>query len=221
MISFGRPILLTLMVSTASACSTWSRIDVGALATGGRDGWQHPERVMETLELRSGDHVAEIGAGSGYWIPRLAAAVGPTGRVYAVEVDDEKVEALNALVADEGLANVTVVRGTFDDPMLPDARIDLALTCLTYHHIDERPAYFARLHRDLSPRGRVAHLDDRHDVPAPFRWLQSSGHWSDPESVREEMGEAGYELAASYDFLPLQSFQVFTPAPEATPGPSD
>lgn len=207
-----RTITCVLMLTLASGCSTWSRIDLTALLTGGRDGWQHPARVVEALALENGDRVAEIGAGSGYWLPWLSEAVGPTGRVYAVEVEGDLVEALEARVAREGLANVTVVLGRYEDPELPDASIDLALTCLTYHHIEERSDYFRRLRSDLSDGGRVAHLDDRPDVPPPFRWFQSEGHWSDPEAVRLEMAEAGYRLVAEHDFLPLQSFLVFAPS---------
>jgi hypothetical protein len=69
----------------------------------------------------------------------------------------------------------------------------------------------------------VAHLDDRHDVSAPLRWFQTRGHWSDPEQIRAEMAEAGYRRVESFDFLPLQSFQVFAPettVPEVEPGPA-
>jgi SAM-dependent methyltransferase len=204
------PVLLMLL-SLASGCSTWNRIDFPRIVTSGRDGWQHPDRVIDALDLSPGDRVAEIGAGDGYWLSRLSEVVGPTGRVYALEVDDEQLRALSARVAEDGLDNVEVVRATFADPNLPDEGIDLAITCLTYHHIEDRSAYFDRLRRDLSARGRVAHLDDRPDVPLPFRWFQSTGHWSDPEAIRAEMAAAGYRQVASYDFLPMQSFQVFAP----------
>ncbi len=108
-----------------------AKVDLLRVATSGRDGWQHPERVVESLEIRPGDRVADIGAGDGYFLPWLSEAVGPTGRVYAVEVDAEKIEALHATVQREGLENVEVVLGEFHDPLLPDAQIDLVLTCLT------------------------------------------------------------------------------------------
>jgi arsenite methyltransferase len=200
-----------ILLSLTSNCSTWARVDFTDLITTGRDGWQHPEQVVDALELTDGDHVAEIGAGDGYWLPRLSQAVGPAGRVYAVEVDSSLVAELETRVAEEGLHNVTVVQGGYDDPKLPDGSIDLALTCLTYHHVEERPEYFGRLRRDLSERGRVAHLDDRPDVPVPFRWFQNEGHWSDPAAVHREMAEAGYRRVVEYDFLPMQSFQIFEP----------
>ena len=95
--------------------------------------------------------------------------------------------------------------------------IDLALTSLTYHHIDDRVRYFRALQGDLGPRGRVAHLDDV-DVGPPLGWFQTAGHWSDPEALRREMEEAGYHRLAVFDFLPLQSFQIFAPA-RRDPGP--
>ncbi len=206
--------VFVVLLTFASGCSILGRLDLGRVVTSGRDGWQHPEQVIAALDLSPGDRVAEIGAGKGYWLPWLAEAVGSEGRVYAVEVDDGLVEELLERVARESLDNVVVVRGRFEDPELPDGEIDLAMTCLTYHHIEDRAVYFQKLQVDLSPRGRVAHLDDRHDVPPPFRWLQSAGHWTDPASMREEMAEAGYRRVEEFSFLPLQSFQIFVPEGE-------
>ena len=171
------PVLLWLVLALASAgCTGPANLDLVRVLTDGRDGWQHPERVVAALDLRPGDRVAEIGAGSGYWLPYLSEAVGPEGRVYAVEVEADLATDLETLVADEGYENVEVIFAAYDDPKLPNASIDLAITCLTYHHIDERVAYFRALHADLSPRGRVAHLDDRPDAPAPISWPMGQRH---------------------------------------------
>jgi arsenite methyltransferase len=196
------------------ACSSLQKVELGRVVTSGRDGWQHPERVIETLDISPGDAVAEIGAGSGYWVPWLSEAVGPTGRVYAVEVDDELVAKLERLVTKRGLGNVEVVRGEFGDPLLPDGEIDLAMTCLTYHHIEDREAYFGKLLQDLSPRGRVAHLDDTGELPIPLIWLNSKGHWTKPEDMKLEMESAGYARTDHFDFL-LQGYQIFAPSESA------
>ena len=195
--------LLPALVLTA--CSGMSNVDLWRTVTSGRDGFQHPERVIEALELRPGDRVADIGAGDGYFLPWLSRAVGPDGRVYAVEVADERVEELRAMAE----------APEFHDPKLPDGEIDLVFTCLTYHHIDERPAYFERLQRDLSASGRVAHLDDRDDLTGIHGIFLTDGHWSNVEQMNEEMSSAGYQRIAEFDFLPTQSFQIFTPV-EAT-----
>ena len=208
----------TIALASIGCSSAASKIDVGQLLTSGRDGWQHPEQVIDSLAIQPGDTVAEIGAGSGYWLGHLSEAVGPMGRVYAVEVEQELVDDLVELVEARAYENVEVVLGAYHDPNLPDREIDLAMTCLTYHHIEDRVLYFDALTRDLSSRGRVAHLDDRPDSPAPISWFQGDGHWTDPELVLEEMNTAGYSRRANFDFLPAQSFQIFSPRPASLVG---
>ncbi len=166
--------------------------------------------VIDALAIRPGLRIAEIGAGEGYWLPWLAAAVGPEGRVYAVEVRADKVEALMKLVEDAGYDNVEVVFGRYDDPRLPDRAVDLAITSKTYHHIEDRVAYFANLRGDLSADGRVAHLDDRPDMPFPLSWIMS-GHTSDPAAIDQEMTQAGYRRVEAFDFLYTQSFSIYQP----------
>ncbi len=208
------PILtLTLAALLCLGCETATKIDLLRVVTSGRDGWQKPDLVLGAIEIAPGDRVAEIGAGSGYWLPFLSRAVGPKGRVYAVEVEAELVEALEARVKRDGLGNVEVLLGRYEDPLLPDAGIDLAITSLTYHHIEDREAYFSRLRSDLSASGRVVHLDGRDDVPLPFRWMQSAGHWSNVNDMNEEMNSAGYARVASFDFLAMESLQIFAPVP--------
>ena len=209
---------LTIALSSVGCSGGLAKVDVGKVLTSGRDGWQHPDRVIETLDLRPGDRVAEIGAGDGYWLARLSEAVGPEGRVYAVEVEAELVAALEARVAREGFDNVEVVYGAYADPRLPDGGIDVALTCLTYHHIEDHVAYFRALRADLAPDARVVHLDDRPDAPAPISWFQTRGHWTAPARIASEMTEAGYTRTGSFDFLPSQSFQVFVPQEPSTVG---
>lgn len=195
----------------SAGCSGAAHIDYARVLVSGRDGWQHPERVVAELELAPGDRVAEIGAGSGYWLPWLSAAVGEDGLVVAVEVEPELVAELTRIVSEAGYENVQVVLGAYANPNLPDGGIDLAMTSLTYHHIEDRVAYFRALKVDLAEGGRVVHLDDRPDSPAPISWFQGDGHWTEPKRIAEEMVAAGYERTASFDFLPAQSFQVFRP----------
>lgn len=197
-----------------SGCGAAGKVDLWRLITAGRDGYQRPEMVIPALEIEPGAHVAEIGAGDGYWLPWLSDAVGTGGRVYAVEVESDKVEALRRRVDDEGMTNVEVVFGRYEDPMLPDATIDIAITSKTYHHIEDRVSYFRRLHDDLAPGGRVVHLDDRPDLPFPLSWV-TSGHTSDPDLIDSEMTAAGYQQLARHDFVYTQSFLIYGPSATA------
>ena len=184
-------------------------IVVALCLSGCRASWQHPDRVITSLCLKPGDHVADIGAGDGYFTFLLAEAVGPEGKVYAVEVTDVKVRKLAKRAAEKGYTNVEVILGPFDDPLLPDQTIDLAFLCNTYHHIDNRPTYFSQLRSDLRQNGRVAIIDLRGDLTGIARLFVSPAHRTPSKQLYEEMDEAGYERIGSFDYLPVQNFIIF------------
>jgi ubiquinone/menaquinone biosynthesis C-methylase UbiE len=173
-----------------------------------RDSWQQPERVLETLAIAPDSAVADLGAGGGYFTFRLAEAVGPGGRVYAVDVDETMTDYLAERATDEGWDNVQVILGEYEDPLLPDGEIDLLFTSNTYHHIQDRVAYFRRVRADLAPGGRIAILELNDSGWFP-RWF---GHHTPLETITSEMAEAGYDLQESFDFIDRQHFAIFTPS---------
>ena len=173
----------------------------------GRDDWQKPDEIVTALEIQPGTTVADLGAGSGYFTGRLAAAVGPQGRVYAVDVDEKMNERLRRRLAEEGVANAEVVLGRYDDPLLPDGKIDLIFSSNTYHHIEDRPVYFANLQADLAPGGRIAILD--HDGRKGW-FVKLFGHFVEQDVILDEMGQAGYRLDADLPISDRQSFLVFS-----------
>lgn len=199
----GRPpsaLLLALLL--LAGCTTLKRCTYEGF---GRDAWQEPERVVQALGLGPGNQVADLGSGGGYFTFRLAKAVGPTGKVYAVDIDEAMNADLRARAAQEGHKNVEVVLARPDDPRLPPGAIDLVLTSNTYHHLKDRTAYFAKLKKALKPQGRVAIID--FDSRG---WMQSVGHYTDPETIKSEMRAAGYRLEKEHAFLSKQSFLVFS-----------
>ena len=200
-----RTAALLLAAGLLGGCSSCKRFAYEGFS---RDDWQQPERVIAALGIRPGDRVADLGSGSGYFTVRLARAVGPEGRVYAVDVDEQMNEYLRERVAQAGVANVEVIRGRFEDPLLPDGGVDLVLIVDTYHHLEERPVYFRNLRRDLAPGGRVAVID----FDGRKTWLMRlMGHITSREELVREMGEAGYEVAEDFDFIDRQSFVIFRP----------
>jgi ubiquinone/menaquinone biosynthesis C-methylase UbiE len=200
----GNRILVPLaaLLLLAGGCTRLKRF---AYEGFGRDGWQQPDRVIEVLEVASGARVADLGAGGGYFTFRLADAAGPDGKVYAVDVDPGMIEHLRQRALDESRQNVVVVPAEYDDPLLPEAGVDLIFLCNTYHHIEDRSDYFARARRYLRPGGRVAIIDF-----VPEGWLQKIfPHGTSAGEIRSEMTAAGYRLQREHDFLERQSFLVF------------
>jgi arsenite methyltransferase len=197
----------------ATGCATLKKC---AYEGYGRDESQQPERVVSALDLAPGDRVADLGSGSGYFTFRLADAVGPSGTVYAVDVDEEMTDMVRELARERGAKNVEVVLASPDDSKLAAGTIDLVFTSNTYHHIEDRVSYFARLKRALSPKGRVAILDYGENANWFARWF---GHNTPSGTVEAEMKEAGYRLVAAPDFLPEQTFHIFAPEGAAAPPP--
>jgi ubiquinone/menaquinone biosynthesis C-methylase UbiE len=176
----------------------------------GRAAWQKPDEVVAALALRPGQCVADLGAGTGYFSRVLSAAVGPTGTVLAVDPEPALVEHLRDRAEREGSANVVPVLASLDNPRLPGGLVDLVLIVDTYHHIDDRVAYFRRLRRALRPAGRIA-IVDWQKRPLPVG--PEMAHKLAREQVVREMERAGYRLAEEPSLLPYQYFLIFRQAP--------
>jgi ubiquinone/menaquinone biosynthesis C-methylase UbiE len=195
-----RTVGLVLVLLQLAGCGAFKRCAYEGF--GRRDGWQQPDRVVRELGVEPGQRIADLGAGGGYFAFRLADAVGPDGVVWAVDVDEGMIEHLEETAAERGYANVRPLLAATDDPGLPDGQIDLVFTANTYHHLEDRAAYFRKVRRDLAPGGRVAILD--YDEPG---WMRS--HYSAKDEIVREMQGAGYTLLADHDFIDRQSFLVF------------
>jgi arsenite methyltransferase len=171
-----------------------------------RDEWQQPQRVMDVLNIRPGDQVADLGSGGGYFTFKFAEAVGPAGKVYAVDIDRDMVDLIAKRARQENASNVDAILARPDDPLLPQAGIDLIFSSNTYHHIENRVAYFSNLRKYVRPGGRVAIIDfDRR------AWLEGLlRHYTPSEFLKREMEQAGYSLQQELEFLDRQSFLIFT-----------
>jgi ubiquinone/menaquinone biosynthesis C-methylase UbiE len=167
-----------------------------------RDSWQQPDKVVAALNLHSGQIVADLGAGAGYFTLKLATAVEPGGKVYAVDIDKDLLEYIEKRLKDP--TNIETITASAEDPLLPE-KVDLIFTCNTYHHINNRIAYFANARKYLRPGGRVAIIDlDRR------AWLEGLlGHYTPSEVIKREIEQSGYRLEQELDFLDRQSFLIF------------
>jgi ubiquinone/menaquinone biosynthesis C-methylase UbiE len=117
------------------------------------------DEVVAALKLQPGQRVADIGAGSGLLEVPLANAVGPKGRVYAVEIDAGFFPEIKKRAAAGGVTNVETVLGKFTDPALPVTTVDLAIFHDVMHHVENRAGYVKALARYIAPAGRIAVID--------------------------------------------------------------
>jgi arsenite methyltransferase len=106
-----------------------------------RESEQKPQEVLAALALKSGEIVADIGAGSGYFSFRFARQVGNNGRVYAVDINPDMILYMNRRIREQKLSNVVTVLSVADDPLLPNVPIDRFFICNTWHHVQNQAQY--------------------------------------------------------------------------------
>ena len=172
-----------------------------------REDEENPDLALRLLRIRKGATVADIGAGSGYWTIRLAKSVGPTGKVYASDIQAGMLTLLQQNVTRAKIDNVTPVLGTIDDPKLPSESIDLAIMVDVYHECSEPQRMLQRIKESLKPDGRLVLLEYRAEDPnVPIL----RDHKMSKAQVKQELEHEGFKQSRVYDDLPWQHLFIFT-----------
>lgn len=159
-----------------------------------RDQWQRVDDVAAALGAVPGAHIADIGAGAGYFTHRLRNVVGPDGRIYAVDVSRERVARLRGSLDVRGLRNVDVILGRTDDPRLPFGSLDGALIVNAYHEMDAYPAMLAAILEALRPGGALVIVDNPPTDPSESRDDQVRDHDIHIDLAAADLRDAGYEI---------------------------
>jgi ubiquinone/menaquinone biosynthesis C-methylase UbiE len=165
-----------------------------------RDAWQRPDEVIALVQPMPGQTVADVGAGTGYFLGRLSQAVGKDGRVLGVDIEPDMVAYMTQRAQKEGWTNVEAVLGATDAPNLPAAAVDRILIVDTWHHIGARGAYAAKLREALVPGGAVFVVDFALDSERG----PPQEHRLSPEAVIAELKEGGLEAELLTETLPDQ-----------------
>ncbi len=175
-----------------------------------RDEEEAPDVALSVLKIPKGAWVADIGAGSGYMSVKLAARVGPTGRVFANDVQPQMLELLARRLTGKRIANVTMVQGTADDPKLPPSSVDLELMVDVYHELSQPQAMLGHLREALKPGGRLVLLEYRKEDPTiPIR----PEHKMSVAEAKLEVEAEGFTLSKVDEALPRQHILIFTMKP--------
>ena len=172
-----------------------------------REDEENPDLAMRLIRVQRGQTVADLGAGSGYYTRRLARAVGDTGRVYAVDIQQGMLDLLQAALARDRITNVVPVLGGVDDPRLPADSLDLILMVDVYHEFAQPQTMLQRMKTALKPGGRLVLLEYRgEDRDVPIR----PEHKMTKAQVKLEVEHEGFKQQRVYDDLPWQHLIVFT-----------
>ncbi|MCC6699368.1 MAG: class I SAM-dependent methyltransferase [Candidatus Hydrogenedentes bacterium] len=178
----------------------------------GREQEERPDEVIAAMGLKEGDVAVDLGCGTGYFARRMAKVVGPTGKVYGVDIQPEFLDMMKDLCAKEGITNVVPVLGDEADPKLPKGGIDRILMVDVYHEFQQPEPMLARMRESLKPGGKIALVE--------YRLLGDTAkhikveHRMSVKQVLEEWNPAGFELVDLLEFLPSQHLFIFQKDPD-------
>jgi SAM-dependent methyltransferase len=171
-----------------------------------RDVEEEPDRALNAIGIAKGATVADVGAGSGYMTVRMAERVGPTGRVYATDIQPQMLAMLRERLDKEKIGNVTLVQGAVDDPRLPPASLDLILMVDVYHEFSQPQQMLRGMLAGLKSGGRLVLLEYKKEDPSiPIR-LE---HKMTVAEAKLEVEAEGFRLARVGTELPRQHILVF------------
>jgi precorrin-6B methylase 2 len=171
-----------------------------------REKEEAPSKAVAALQIKPGDVVADVGAGSGYYSVLLSRAVGASGRVYATDIQPEMLALIRAKVDAAKLTNVELVLGTEADPRLPSGALDLVVMVDVYHELAQPQAMLQALKRTLKPEGRLVLIEFRKESEwVPIR----EEHKMSVRDARMELEGEGYGFDRVLDVLPWQHILIF------------
>jgi cyclopropane fatty-acyl-phospholipid synthase-like methyltransferase len=173
-----------------------------------RDEYQKPHDVLTALNIKPGEVIADVGAGSGYFTFRLAHFVGDKGKVFAVDVSPDMVRHVNRRIRETKTTNVVTILADNDDPLLPDRSVNRFFICDVWHHVENQTKYLSLMKKMLKPGGEIVMIDF-HKKELPF------GPPPQMKIAREDlikqMEANGFKKTREHTFLPYQYFLVFAP----------
>ena len=171
-----------------------------------RESEERPSKAIKALDIKPGQVVADVGAGSGYYAVRLAERVGPTGRVFATDIQPEMLTLVRQRVARGRLSQVEVVQATEADPGLPANQLDLILMVDVYHELARPQEVLRQLRTALKPDGRLVPIEFRKEsASVPIR----EEHKMSVKEARMELEAEDYRFDRVIDVLPWQHILVF------------
>jgi ubiquinone/menaquinone biosynthesis C-methylase UbiE len=171
-----------------------------------REQEERPDKLLFALRLKKGEAVADIGAGSGYITFRMAGRVGPTGKIYAVDIQPEMLAIIRKRMKERNIANVVPVQGAEKDPKLPANAVDTILMVDVYHEFEYPWEMTKAMIAALKPGGRLVFVEYRKEDPTiPIKLV----HKMTEEQVKKEMKPHPVTWVETLRLLPAQHIIIF------------
>ena len=176
-----------------------------------RPSWENTQKLLDSLGFRSGDRIADIGSGSGFFTHKFSHIVGPQGKVYALELKDEHIERLRTFVSENSVENVEIIKGREDILELPE-QVDKMFMCSLYHIMygvisdNDRDTYLRSLIQWLKPGGELIIVDNG---PVDDDTLPYHGPYISRELIEYQLGFYGFQLMEYVQIIPQRYMLKF------------
>jgi ubiquinone/menaquinone biosynthesis C-methylase UbiE len=174
-----------------------------------RESEENPDAALDAIGIKPGMVVADVGAGTGYMTLKMASRIGPTGKVYAEDVQPEMLRRLRRNAVEAKLNNIQTVLGGEADPKLPPDTLDLILLVDVYHEFSQPQRMLRKMRESLKQDGRLVLLEYRKEDPSiPIR----PEHKMSVQEVKLELEAEGFHLDKVLETLPRQHILILTKA---------
>lgn len=169
-----------------------------------RDTWQQPEKIMDSLGIKSGMVIGEAGAGDGYFTFHLAKRVGTEGKVYANDIDKRALQRLFNRARREGVSNIDTVLGEVDDPLFPKGELDGVVLMMAFHDFEKPTEWMKNVMSALKPGAFLAIID-----PDPDKTGRDRDHFWTKAKVLATMAKTDFALVHFFTFLERDNIYVY------------
>jgi len=192
-------LILIFLAHGTSGQDSWKNV-YSESAWADRDKWQKADELIRQLNLKPSAQVADVGCHEGYMTVKLSTVIGASGKVFAVDVEQSKLDKLTAILAKRNIKNVQAIKGDYDDPKLPVNQLDAVIILDTYHEMVEHDKMLQHIKSSLKPGGRLvlceAIADTRRNAT---RTDQERKHELGMNFALEDLKKAGFTIVKQQD----------------------
>ncbi len=159
--------------------------------------------IINTLGIKRGDNILEIGVGGGYYAKRFSEIVGENGRYYGIDTDETFIKNLN--VIGQSTPNIMGIKILANEIPVLKEKVDFVFTRNVYHHLENRTDYFRKISDLLTTKGKVVIIDYNES----FSLFRLSGHYTKKTTIIKELKDAHFSVTKDLRLLNKQSFLIF------------
>jgi len=170
----------------------------------GREEWQPPEIIMDSVGVKPGMVIGEPGAGRGYLTFPLARRVGEEGIIYANDISRQSLDVIENRAKREGIKNIKIIMGEIEDPLFPEKNLDMIIMVYVLHMLDKPLQFMENVKKYMSAETPLVIIerDTKRERAHPPSFMTKA-------QILETIQKTDYQLVSIKTFLPKDTIYIF------------